>query len=247
MTGGLDLDAPARLLAHRRVARLLDALAAEGEETRLVGGAVRNALLARPVSDIDLATTALPSRVAELARAARLKAVPTGIEHGTVTVLVEGQAFEVTTLREDVDTDGRHATVRFGRDFSADAARRDFTINALFLARDGRIHDTVGGLADLAARRVRFIGEPRRRIREDYLRTLRFFRLTAEYGEGAPDRDGLAACVAERAGLAMLSRERIRAELVKLVLARRGPELLAVLSGTGLLARLTGGVAEPGR
>ncbi len=158
MSAGLDEARLADLCGRPRLRRVLQALDAPGEETRLVGGAVRDALLGRAVTDIDLATTLLPAETARRAAAAGLKAVPTGIAHGTVTVVAEGEAFEVTTLREDIETDGRHAVVRFGRDFARDAERRDFTVNALSAGADGRIHDTVGGLADLAAGRVRFIG-----------------------------------------------------------------------------------------
>jgi poly(A) polymerase len=243
----LDEAALRAVLARPRLTRVLAALEAPGEETRLVGGAVRDALLGRRVEDIDLATTLLPEEVVARARATGLKPVPTGIAHGTVTVVAEGEPFEVTTLREDIETDGRHAVVRFGRDFAQDAARRDFTINALSATPDGRIHDTVGGLADLAAGRVRFIGEARQRIREDYLRVLRFFRFHARYGAGAPDPEGLAAAIAARDGLALLSRERVRGELLKLLVARGAPAVVAVLSGTGLLQRLTGGVGDLGR
>ena len=142
----------------------------------------------------------MPEEVIRRAAAAGFKAVPTGIEHGTVTLVVDGAPFEVTTLRQDVETYGRQAKVAFGRDWKADAERRDFTMNALSVARDGAVHDYVGGLADIAARRVRFIGEPARRIAEDYLRILRFFRFHAAYGRGAPDPAGLAACIAARDG-----------------------------------------------
>ncbi len=175
------------------------------------------------------------------------KVIPTGIEHGTVTVLVDGASFEVTTLREDIETDGRRAVVRFGRDFGADARRRDFTINALSVDLGGRVHDYVGGLADLAAKRVRFIGDPATRIREDYLRILRFFRFHAEYAEGAPDEAGLEAAVRERAGLSTLSHERIRSELLKLLSTRRAAEVVGVLHDRGLLTFLLGGVVEMGR
>src|SRR5205814_448523 len=175
--------------------------------------------------------------------AAGFKAVPTGIEHGTVTVVVDGRPFEVTTLREDVETFGRHAKVAFGRDWQRDAERRDFTMNALFLSRDGTVHDFVGGLADLEARRVRFIGDPSQRIAEDYLRILRFFRFHAWYGEGAPDASGLHACIAERAGIETLSRERIRTELLKLMVAPHAARSLALMSETGLLDSVLGGVA----
>jgi tRNA nucleotidyltransferase/poly(A) polymerase len=226
---------------------LLAALAAPDEETRIVGGAVRNALLGRAVTEIDLATTAPPADTVRRARAAGLKAVPTGIEHGTITVLIEGASFEVTTLREDVETDGRHAVVRFGRSFKQDALRRDFTINAMSLGEGGRVYDYTGGLEDLGARRVRFIGDPRQRIREDFLRVLRFFRFSAAYAEGPLDPAGLDAAIRERDGLAILSRERIRAELLKLLEATRAAEVLHALSGTGLLLRILGAVPELGR
>ncbi len=150
----------------------------------MVGGAVRNTLLGLPHGDIDIATTAVPAEVTRRAQAAGFKPVPTGVDHGTVTVVIEGRPFEVTTLREDVETFGRHATVKFGRDWKRDAQRRDFTMNGLSLSADGTVHDHVGGLADLKARRVRFIGEAATRIAEDYLRILRFFRFHAYYGEG---------------------------------------------------------------
>ena len=168
--------------------------------------------------------------------------MPTGIEHGTITVVVHGQPFEVTTLREDVETFGRHAKVAFGRDWKRDAERRDFTMNALSAARDGAVHDYVGGLADIAARRVRFIGDAAARIAEDYLRILRFFRFHAAYGEGALDPAGLAACIAGRAGLDQLSRERVRAELLKLLLAKRAVPAIAAMTEAGLLDRVLGGV-----
>ena len=177
-----------RLLETGRLARALAALNGDGEETRLVGGAVRDLALGAAVGDFDLATTALPEVVMKRARAAGFGVAPTGLAHGTVTVIVEGRPIEATTLRRDVDTDGRHAKVAFGRDFRDDARRRDFTINALSLTPDGVVHDYVGGLIDLAAHRVRFIGEARQRIREDYLRILRFFRFSARYGDGRSTR-----------------------------------------------------------
>jgi poly(A) polymerase len=225
------------------LAELLAVLDRDGEEARVVGGAVRNALLGEPIGDIDVATTAAPAEVARRVTAAGFKAVPTGIAHGTVTVVVEGRPFEVTTLRQDVETDGRHAKVAFGRDWRRDAERRDFTMNALFLARDGTIHDHVGGLADLVERRVRFIGVPEQRIAEDYLRILRFFRFHAAYGDGGPpDAAGLHACIVARAGLETLSRERVRMEMLKLLLARHVVPALAVMSETGLLEAVLGGV-----
>jgi poly(A) polymerase len=213
-----------------------------GEEARVVGGAVRNALLGQPHGEIDIATTALPDEVMRRAQRARLKTIPTGIEHGTVTVVAEGVPFEVTTLRQDVETFGRKANVRFGRDWRADAERRDFTMNALSVSADGVLHDYVGGLADLNARRVRFIGEPERRIREDYLRILRFFRFHASYGEGAPDAAGLHAAIVLRDGLEQLSRERIRMEILKLLVAPGAAATLAVMADCGILSQIFAGV-----
>jgi poly(A) polymerase len=221
---------------------LIAALDRAGEEARVVGGAVRDALLAEPLGDIDIATTALPDEVIRRVEAAGFKAVPTGIEHGTVTVVADGRPLEVTTLREDVETFGRHAKVAFGRDWQRDAERRDFTINALSASRDGTIHDYVGGLADITARRVRFIGDAATRIAEDYLRILRFFRFHAAYGEGALDREGLTACIAARAGLDRLSRERVRMEMFKLVVARHAVPTLATMTEAGLLEQVVGGV-----
>lgn len=231
-------------LGEGALARLLAVLDRDGEAARVVGGAVRNALLDEPIGDIDLATTAVPDEVIRRTSAAGFKPVPTGIEHGTVTVVIDGRPFEVTTLREDVETFGRHASVRFGRDWKKDAERRDFTINALSATADGTVHDYVGGMADLKIRRVRFIGDPRRRIVEDYLRILRFFRFHAAYGEGPPDSDGLAACIAERSGLEQLSRERVRMELLKLLVARRATPALATMAEAGLLLPVLGGVPD---
>jgi poly(A) polymerase len=230
-------------LVRGEAAPLLKLLDSEGEEARIVGGAVRNALLRLPVREIDIATTALPDEVVRRVEAAGWKAVPTGIEHGTVTVSIAGKPFEVTTLRRDVETYGRKAKVVFGRDWVADAARRDFTINALSLSADGQVHDRVGGLADLAARRVRFIGDPNQRIAEDYLRILRFFRFHAWYAEGAHDPASLHACIRGRAGIDSLSRERIRTELLKLLLAPHATPTLALMTETGLLGSVLGGVA----
>jgi poly(A) polymerase len=232
-------------LKERRLADLLGVLDGSGEETRVIGGAIRNAWLGLPPGDVDLATTALPAVIIDRLESAGIRAVPTGLAHGTITAVVEGHPFEVTTLREDVETDGRRARVVFGRDFAHDARRRDFTVNALSCDRQGMIFDYVGGLADLTARRIRFIGEARARIREDYLRVLRFFRFHAAYGEGGLDRDGFAAAIAERAGLAHLSRERIRAELLKLLVARRAATVVEELASAGLLGPLIAGVPLP--
>jgi len=246
MIGGHE-EAIGRFLAEPVLARLLTALNGEGEETRIVGGAVRNLLLGEPANDVDLATTALPQETIRRGRKAGFKAVPTGIEHGTVTLVSHGASFEVTTLRRDVETDGRRAKVVFGRDFAEDALRRDFTINALGLDRDGKLHDYSTGLADLVGRRVRFIGEAETRIREDYLRILRFFRFHARYGAGAPDAEGLRACIAGRDGLAGLSRERVRAELMKLLVAPGAAPTLAVMAGAGLLLPVIGAVPHLSR
>jgi poly(A) polymerase len=232
-------------LRHGALAALLALLDRDGEEARVIGGAVRNTLLAEPPGDIDIATTATPEVVTARAEAAGFKAVPTGIDHGTITVVAEGHPHEVTTLREDVETYGRHAKVVFGRDWRRDAERRDFTMNALSVARDGTLFDYVGGLDDLTARRVRFIGEPQQRIAEDYLRILRFFRFHAAYGEGAPDAAALAACIRARRELDALSRERVRAEMLKLLVARNAAPVLSVMSETGLLLCVLAGVTLP--
>jgi poly(A) polymerase len=225
-------------LSRPDLAALLAALNSDGEEARVVGGAVRNALLGEPVHEWDLTTTALPSVVIERGEARGWKVVPTGIDHGTVTVVIQGQPFEVTTLREDVETDGRYAVVRFGRDFVSDAMRRDFTINALSVDPDGNLHDPVGGQRDLAERRVRFIGDARTRIAEDALRILRFFRFFARYGEGEPDAAALAATIAGRGGMTRLSRERIRHEFLLILVARRAGAALEAMAETGLFGQL---------
>jgi poly(A) polymerase len=241
MTDGTHLG-DAGWLKDGAIARLLALLDRDGEEARVVGGAVRNDLMKLPVGEIDVATTAVPQDVVRRVEAAGLKAVPTGIEHGTVTVVVDGHPFEVTTLRVDIETYGRKAKVVFGRDWQADAARRDFTINALSASPDGRVYDYVGGLADIAAHRVRFIGDPQQRIAEDYLRILRFFRFHAGYGSGAPDAAGLHACIAARSGLDTLSRERVRMEMLKLLLAPHATPTLAVMAEAGILGTVLGGV-----
>jgi len=228
------------LIDDPRLATLFAALVKTGGETRVVGGAVRDALFGLPPHEIDLATTALPEAVLAAARDAGLKGVPTGIEHGTVTIVVAGTPFEVTTLREDVETDGRFAKVRFGGDFEQDAKRRDFTVNALSLSPDGNLHDYTGGLEDIAAKRIRFIGDAATRIREDYLRVLRFFRFNASHGEGAFDRDGLHESIVARENLARLSRERVRAELIKLLPARRAPEVMRAMSHAGVIEVILG-------
>jgi poly(A) polymerase len=234
----------AEWLAQGAWAQVVAILDRDGEEARVVGGAVRNALLGLPHGDIDVATTALPEEVIRRAQDAGFKVAPTGIEHGTVTVVVDDMPVEVTTLREDIETFGRRAIVRFGRDWRADAERRDFTMNALSASRDRVVYDYVGGLADLDAHRVRFIGDPGRRIAEDYLRILRFFRFHAAYGRGAPDPAGLLACIAGRAGLAHLSRERVRMELMKLLVTPAAAPTLAVMADAGLLLLVFAGVPQ---
>ncbi|MET0971722.1 MAG: CCA tRNA nucleotidyltransferase [Tardiphaga sp.] len=241
MTGARVLsDAP--WLRSGPAARVLALLDGDGEEARVVGGAVRNALLDIPIGDVDIATTALPDEVVRRARAAGIKCVPTGIEHGTVTLVVEGHPFEVTTLREDTETFGRKAKVAFGRDWVRDAERRDFTINGLSVDAGGVVHDHVGGLADIEARHVRFIGDAGQRIAEDYLRILRFFRMHAAYGTGEPDRAGYLACIAGREGLASLSAERVRMEMLKLLIADGAAAAAQAMADAGLLLPILGGV-----
>jgi poly(A) polymerase len=238
------LDAP--WLKSSSVTRVLELLNGNGEEARVVGGAVRNALLNILIGDIDIATTAPPEEVIRRAKAAGIKIVPTGIEHGTVTLVIDAHPFEVTTLREDTETFGRKAKVAFGRDWVGDAHRRDFTINALSVGADGVVHDYVGGLDDIAARRVRFIGEAEQRIAEDYLRVLRFFRIHAAFGAGEVDRAGYLACLRARAGLATLSAERVRMELLKLLVADGAIGAVVAMAEGGLLLSTLGGVAYTG-
>jgi poly(A) polymerase len=242
-----DLSA-AEWLNRPQTRRVLAALEAGGAQARAVGGAVRNALMGTPVKDIDIATTAVPQEVVRLAKKAGLHSVPTGIEHGTVTVIADHVPFEVTTLRRDIETFGRHARVTFTTDWREDALRRDFTMNALYCGADGHVHDPLGGYGDIIARRVRFIGEARERIREDYLRILRFFRFIAEYGDGsAPDPEGLAASIAEKEGLRGLSGERIRAELLRLLAAPGAVAAARALTGAKLAEPMLGMDADAER
>ena len=210
-------DAP--WLRSGPTARVLALLNGNGEEARVVGGAVRNALLKIPIGDIDIATTALPDEVIRRAKAAGIKSVPTGIDHGTVTLVVDAHPFEVTTCARIPRPSAARPRSRSAATGSAMRERRDFTINGLSVDADGIVHDHVGGLADIAARRVRFIGDPDQRIAEDYLRILRFFRIHAAFGAGEPDRAGYLACIRARAGLASLSAERVRMEMLKLMVA----------------------------
>ena len=215
--------------------QVLGLLNADGGEARIAGGAVRNALMGLAISDADIATTLLPEAVMARAKAAGIKAIPTGIDHGTVTLVVEGRPFEVTTLRHDAETDGRRAKVVFGTDWQTDAERRDLTINGLYADGHGQVIDLVGGLADIETRTVRFIGDADQRIAEDYLRILRFFRFFAWYGGGRPDADGLRACVRGRQGLKGLSAERIWAEMKKILAAPDPGRALLWMRQTGIL------------
>jgi tRNA nucleotidyltransferase/poly(A) polymerase len=233
-------DAP--WLKRPETARVFAALETPGAETRAVGGAVRDSLLGLPVKEVDLATTALPQQVMTLAAKAGLKAVPTGIEHGTVTIVADGVPFEVTTLRRDVETFGRHATVAFTEDWAEDARRRDFTLNALYAASDGTLFDPLGGYDDVLSGRVRFIGDAAARIKEDYLRILRFFRFNAYYGKGPFDPDGLRAAVALRGGMAQLSAERVAGVVRRILVAPQAMRAVEALFDDGLLADILGGV-----
>lgn len=225
-------------LSDKKLQALLEALSTGGDEARVVGGAVRNTLLGQIVTDIDIATTTQPDETVRRARGAGFRTAPTGIDHGTVTVIAEGQAYEVTTLRADVETDGRHAHVTFGRDWRSDAERRDFTINALYARANGEIIDLVGGLEDLQSQTLRFIGDADTRITEDYLRILRFFRFFAWYGRGRPDAAGLKACARHRDGLERLSAERVWAELKKLLSAPDPSRALLWMRQTGVLTKI---------
>lgn len=217
---------------------VMSALSAKDGKARFVGGAVRNALLGEPVADVDIATRFTPDEVIRRLRAAGLRAVETGIEHGTITAIADGQPFEVTSLRRDVETFGRRAVVAFTADWAEDAKRRDFTINALYAGEDGTLFDYFTGLDDLVARHVRFIGDPHQRIHEDYLRILRFFRFYARYGRGEPDHEGMTACVAEKHGLRLLSAERVQKELLLLLQTRRAAPVLRIMQDRGILPEI---------
>ncbi|MGB3314102.1 MAG: CCA tRNA nucleotidyltransferase [Albidovulum sp.] len=230
------------------VQTVLHLLTDAGHQGLLVGGCVRNALIGAPVADIDIATDARPEQVMGLAKAVGLKVVPTGIDHGTVTIVMNGEPHEVTTFRRDVSTDGRWATVAFANGIEEDAGRRDFTMNALYADADGRIVDPLNGLPDLQARRVRFVGDADARIREDYLRILRFFRFHAWYGNAAEgmDADALAASATNSSGIETLSRERIGHEMRRLLAAPDPAPAVAAMQATGVLARiLPGADAKP--
>jgi poly(A) polymerase len=220
------------------VQRLLGLLNADGEAARVAGGAVRNALLGEPVKDVDIATTALPAEVMRRCTDAGLRTVPTGIDHGTVTVIIDGEPFEVTTLRSDSEHDGRRAQVAFGRDWKVDAERRDFTINGLYADADGTVIDLVGGIADIETRTIRFIGDAGERIREDYLRVLRFFRFFAWYGHGRPDADAIRAVARFKDGMSQLSAERVWAEMKKLLSATDPSRALLWMRQSGVLTQV---------
>jgi poly(A) polymerase len=233
-------------LSADAVQSVFAALEQDGDEARIIGGAVRNALLDTPLVDLDFATTATPDIVAARSLAAGFKVVPTGLDHGTQTVIVRGHSFEVTTLREDIETDGRRAVVRFGRDWVADANRRDFTVNTLSVDANGTVYDPLGGYDDMLAGRIRFVGEPDRRIAEDRLRILRFFRFHARYGKGDLDSDGLSASIRGRGGLRDLSAERVGQEMRRIASASGACVTLATMQDSGILPIVLGGVGYIG-
>lgn len=235
MTELQDIHIEDAWLKDDNLQALFDILCADGGDARVAGGAVRNALMGMPASDVDLCTTLRPQEVVKRLDAAGHKAVPTGIEHGTVTAVIEGQAFEVTTLRKDIETDGRHAVVEFGTDWEADANRRDLTINGLYCDRDGKVYDYVDGYKDILTKDVRFIGDATTRIKEDSLRILRFFRFFAWYGGGRPDAAGLKACAAGRELLAGLSVERVWMEFKKMLAAPDPGRAILWMRTTGIL------------
>lgn len=241
--GVTDVGHPCRLQTQEwmtlpETEAVIAALVRDGAQVRFVGGCVRDAVAGRDVSDIDIATQDPPEKVMALLRDAGIEAIPTGIDHGTVTAVAGGRPFEVTTLRHDVETDGRRARVAFTDDWVADAARRDFTINALSCAPDGRLYDPFGGLRDLRAGLVRFVGEPRRRIEEDVLRLLRFFRFFATFGQWPPDPASLEACVAMAGRLESLSGERVRSELLRLLVAPGALAVVRLMLRRGVLSGL---------
>ena len=226
---------------------VMAALSAGGAQPRFVGGCVRDALAHRPVKDIDIATPDSPERVIELLTQAGLRAVPTGLAHGTITAIAKGKPFEITTLRRDVETDGRHAKVAFTDDWIADSARRDFTINALSCRTDRQIYDPFGGIADLAAGRIVFVGDAGKRIDEDVLRLLRYFRFYAHFGHPPADTPALHACRARAGRLSELSGERIATEMLKLLAAPDPLPALVLMQWAGALAELLPDAADLGR
>ena len=237
MKPAIAIDPPAWMTAPETTA-VLDALTAEGATVRFVGGCVRDALLERDVKDVDIATSDAPDRTISLLEAAGVKAIPTGIDHGTITAVTDSRHFEVTTLRRDVETDGRWAVVEYTDDWEADAARRDFTINALYADPDGTVYDPVDGLSDLKAGRLRFVGEPAQRIEEDALRILRFFRFFAYYGRSQPDTASLTACEAMADQVESLSAERVAHEVLRLLAAADPLGALSMMGAAGVLQRV---------
>ena len=243
MTGCMERRLPETLpvqswMTQPATAKVMDALARAGglDAARFVGGCVRNALLRRPVADIDIATTLMPDEVSAALQAADIRAIPTGIDHGTITAVADGHPFEITTLRRDVETDGRHAVVAFTTDWAEDAARRDFNLNALYADLGGRVFDPTGeGLADLHAGAIRFVGDPAARIAEDALRILRFFRFFAVYGRGEPDGAALAACASASGLIANLSVERVAKELLGLLAADDPRPAVRLMAQAGVL------------
>ena len=232
------IEAPWLTMPESR--KLMDALTSGGAEARFVGGCVRDALLGEtgPDVDLDVATSLLPDQVIDRLEAAGIKVIPTGIAHGTVTAVVNGRPFEITTLRQDVACDGRHADVQFTDDFELDAQRRDFTINAMSTDRRGRLVDFFGGVEDLKTGRIRFVGEAGQRVREDYLRILRFFRFYARFGRPPADQQALQACKVEAAGLTRLSGERIRSEMLKLLASNNAVAALTMMIESNILRRV---------
>lgn len=227
--------ARAKWLKEPRLQQVMAAIAEAGGEARVAGGAVRNALLGEAVTEVDLASTLAPDVMTAAFTAKGMAVHPTGIEHGTVTVVNKGRSFEVTTLRQDVSTDGRRAVVAYTGDWAADARRRDFTMNALYADASGKIYDFTNGYGDILRRRVSFVGSAAARIKEDYLRILRFFRFHARYGKGVPDAVGLKACRQLRAGIKGLSAERLRQEMLKLLAAAGAVPTLKVMAKAGIL------------
>lgn len=230
-------------LAAASARAVCDAIAAGGHQIFYVGGCVRNALMGVPISDVDMSTSATPQQVIELSENAGLHPVPTGIDHGTITVVSDGIGYEVTTFRRDVETDGRRAVVAFSNDIKDDARRRDFTMNALYADADGKVFDPLGGMDDLRARRVRFIEDADQRIQEDYLRTLRYFRFHAWYGDTSDglDADALAAISSNLSGLETLSAERVGSEMQKLLQAADPSTAMAAMAQTGTLGTILAG------
>ncbi len=244
MTMGAGMRIDGDWLAHPGTQGLLAMLEGSGHRALLVGGCVRNAVLGDPVGDVDIATDAWPTTVMQIAVMSGFRVIPTGVEHGTVTIVAGGRAHEVTTFRRDIDTDGRHATVAFAETVEEDAARRDFTMNALYADAAGVVIDPLDGLPDALARRVRFVGEAEARIREDYLRILRFFRFHAVIRAPEIAADGLAACAALAEGVDGLSRERVGAEMRKLLAATDPAPAVAAMRAAGVLRRVLPGADD---